>query len=148
MMARLLTVCLLCCSILGISAVRLLDEAMSTLCGYPDPVERLSSMQRLYLGDDVDTGKEESSVTVSQLTSTPILLEHCRDDKTISVDNGHRMRDLQRRHGFRVQWKEYDEGGHWFNEPQGIDDFAGFSSNGDGRTKDGTVGLGSETGQL
>ena len=103
----------------------LLDEAIATLRGHSDPAGRLSSLQRLYLGD-AKTGNEAPSVLVPQLTSTPILLEHSRDDETISVENGYRMRNFLGHLGFRVQWKDYDEGGHWFNEPQGIDDFARF----------------------
>ncbi|KAK0661592.1 hypothetical protein QBC41DRAFT_235826 [Cercophora samala] len=25
-----------------------------------------------------------------------------------------------------VEWHEYDDGGHWINEPQGVDDFVAF----------------------
>jgi hypothetical protein len=26
----------------------------------------------------------------------------------------------------RVEWHDYEDGGHWINEPKGVDDFAGF----------------------
>jgi len=36
------------------------------------------------------------------------------------------MRDTLKELGFGVEWKEYEDGDHWINEPQGVDDFAGF----------------------
>ena len=88
-------------------------------------MERLASIQRLYLGNAKNG--QESSALVPQLTSIPILLEHARDDPVISVENGMRMRDMLGQLGFRgVEWHEYEYGGHWVNEPQGVDEFVGF----------------------
>jgi lysophospholipase II len=28
--------------------------------------------------------------------------------------------------GFMVTWKDYQDGGHWINEPQGVDDMVTF----------------------
>lgn len=95
---------------------------------HSDPVERLASMQRLYLGDAGVNSGQESRTPAPRLTSVPILLEHARDDPVVSVENGTRMRDILRQQlGFRhVEWHEYDDGGHWVNEPQGVDDFVAF----------------------
>ncbi|KAK0652396.1 Alpha/Beta hydrolase protein [Cercophora newfieldiana] len=57
---------------------------------------------------------------------TPIFLEHCLDDEVIGIDHGTRMRDMLRRLGCEVEWHEYEDGGHWVNEPLGIDHFVEF----------------------
>jgi predicted esterase len=31
--------------------------------------------------------------------------------------------------GFEVTWKEYEHGGHWINEPGGVDDIISFLNN-------------------
>lgn len=88
-----------------------------------DPAKQFVSIQRLYAGDD-ENGQEASA---SALMSTPILLEHSRDDDVISIDSGERMKDTLGNLGFEaVEWNEYEGGGHWINEPQGVDDFAAF----------------------
>ncbi|KAK1624093.1 Phospholipase/Carboxylesterase family protein [Colletotrichum phormii] len=60
------------------------------------------------------------------LEHTPILLEHCVDDPLVLVANGRVLRDTLRRFGAQVEWKEYQEGGHWFNSPTGMDDVVRF----------------------
>ncbi|PON22229.1 phospholipase/Carboxylesterase [Trichoderma gamsii] len=83
-----------------------------------DSSQQLAAMQRFYLGRD-----ESSPV---QMTSTPILLGHCRDDEVIDIQSGTRLRDFLYRFDMEVDWQEYLDGGHWFNEPQGVDDFVRF----------------------
>ncbi|KAH9822950.1 alpha/beta-hydrolase [Teratosphaeria destructans] len=56
----------------------------------------------------------------------PVMVQHCRDDETIDLKYGQELRDTLERAGMRVQWREYEEGGHWFNEPEGIDDLSRF----------------------
>lgn len=60
------------------------------------------------------------------LRSIPVLLEHCRDDEVITVGNGQHLQGWLQSLGFGVQWHEYADGGHWVNEPQGVDDLVGF----------------------
>lgn len=79
-------------------------------------------MQRLYLGDD----KQQMSLPSQHLKSTPVLLEHCQDDEIISVQSGLLLRDFIDNLGLSVVFHEYETGGHWFNEPQGVDDFVMF----------------------
>ncbi|KAK3386455.1 Alpha/Beta hydrolase protein [Podospora didyma] len=93
--------------------------------------ERLAAVQQLFLhdgGDGANT-QPESLPASSQLTVTTTLihLQHSRDDEVIAIENGERMRDVLEQLGFGdVQWREYEDGGHWFNEPQGVDDFFEF----------------------
>lgn len=79
-------------------------------------------MQRLYLDDD----KQQMSLSPQQLKSTPILLEHCHDDDIISIQSGLLLRDFIGTLGLSVEFHEYENGGHWINEPQGAADFVIF----------------------
>ncbi|KAF2018780.1 alpha/beta-hydrolase [Aaosphaeria arxii CBS 175.79] len=56
----------------------------------------------------------------------PMLLEHAEDDEVVPVGNGRELRDELSRLGIKVEWQEYADGGHWVNEPKGIDDMVGF----------------------
>lgn len=56
------------------------------------------------------------------LRGTPMLLEHSVDDPLVKVEDGRGLRDALHRFGAEVQWKEYADGGHWLQSPQGIDD--------------------------
>ncbi|KAL1892325.1 hypothetical protein Sste5346_007063 [Sporothrix stenoceras] len=60
------------------------------------------------------------------LKNTPMLLEHCTDDDLVPISTGHALRDTMLRFGAQVTWKEYPDGGHWFNAPSGIDDAVAF----------------------
>ncbi|KAK0705458.1 Alpha/Beta hydrolase protein [Lasiosphaeris hirsuta] len=95
----------------------LADRATSVICE-EDPQESLAAMQRLY-------GEQRSSPS-PQLISTSILLEHSQDDSVVPIENGTRMRDILGQLGFSVEWHGYEDGGHWVNEPQGVDDFVNF----------------------
>ncbi|KAI1404935.1 alpha/beta-hydrolase [Hypoxylon fuscum] len=58
--------------------------------------------------------------------NTPVLLEHCVDDPLVLIQNGRGIRDTLRGYGAQVEWKEYPNGGHWFNSPTGMDDVVNF----------------------
>ncbi|TDZ13397.1 Acyl-protein thioesterase 1 [Colletotrichum spinosum] len=60
------------------------------------------------------------------LRNTPMLLEHCVDDPLVLLKNGLVLRDTLRGFGSQVEWKEYPDGGHWFNSPRGMDDVIEF----------------------
>lgn len=57
--------------------------------------------------------------------SIPIFLSHSSDDDVVPVQNGRTLRDILERFQ-AVDWHEYEDGGHWINEPQGVDDIASF----------------------
>lgn len=63
------------------------------------------------------------------LRNTPVLLEHCVDDPLVLVEKGRDLRDTLRGFGTQVAWKEYPNGGHWFNSPAGVDDAVEFLNN-------------------
>ncbi|KAL7935745.1 Alpha/Beta hydrolase protein [Trichoderma chlorosporum] len=85
--------------------------------------QQLAAIQRLYLGGD---SNQQVSLLPSQLQSTSVLLEHCQDDDIIAVENGQRMRELLVQLGLSAELREYVHGGHWINEPDGVDDFIHF----------------------
>ncbi|KAJ4391475.1 hypothetical protein N0V93_005092 [Gnomoniopsis smithogilvyi] len=60
------------------------------------------------------------------LRDTPVLLEHCIDDPLVQVVLGRNLRDTLMEFGARVEWREYQTGGHWFNSPAGMDDVVAF----------------------
>lgn len=57
---------------------------------------------------------------------TVVYLAHSRNDRTVPIENGIQMRDSLEAMGLKVQWHEYGDGAHWFQEPVGIDDLVAF----------------------
>jgi lysophospholipase II len=67
------------------------------------------------------------SLDLQALMATPVFLGHSEDDETVLVVSGKRMYDILRhRLGLSVDYHEYPTGGHWVNEPQGVDDLVEF----------------------
>ncbi|KAK7536095.1 Alpha/Beta hydrolase protein [Phyllosticta citribraziliensis] len=58
---------------------------------------------------------------------TPVLLAHSEDDEVVSIRYGEKLSRGLMELGMPVEWRTYKHGGHWVNEPQGIDDMVGFS---------------------
>ncbi|KAK3306705.1 Alpha/Beta hydrolase protein [Chaetomium strumarium] len=96
----------------------------------------------LALGEGWPTG-DESEV----LRRTPMLLEHCTDDPLVKVGKGRGLRDTLREFGAQVEWKEYPSGGHWFTEPEGIDDVVQFLNRALGNAGPMAVTAGAQTGR-
>jgi predicted esterase len=79
------------------------------LCSWLPKIEEIKTM---------DTGPAADS--------TPTLLCHAQDDEVINISFGRELRDTLASIGMKPKWCEYVEGGHWVNEPQGVDDMAAF----------------------
>ena len=62
----------------------------------------------------------------SVICNTPVLLEHCVDDPLVLLHSGQALQRTLREFGAQVEWKEYPDGGHWFNSPAGMDDAVDF----------------------
>lgn len=60
------------------------------------------------------------------LRNTPMLLEHCADDPLVLVRHARILRDTMRGFGADVAWREYPDGGHWFNSPKGMEEAGAF----------------------
>lgn len=93
-----------------------------------EPAATLATLRRLTATDE---GHDNGSTIMnkSQL-ATPIFLGHSIDDEVVPIENGRQMykalRTLFGDESARVQWREYGNGGHWLNEPLGVDDMATF----------------------
>jgi lysophospholipase-2 len=64
--------------------------------------------------------------TEDDVKNVPVLLQHCVDDGVVPVQNGEELvRRLEKR-GMMVKWECFEEGGHWLNEPEGMDGIVRF----------------------
>lgn len=70
-------------------------------------------------------GLEDPMPDVSIL-STPVMLCHAADDEVVDIELNRQACATLEGLGMKVQWKEYQDGGHWINEPQGYDDIVAF----------------------
>ncbi|KAN0099690.1 alpha/beta-hydrolase [Hyaloscypha variabilis] len=57
---------------------------------------------------------------------TPVFLSHLLDDNVVPIQNGRELKRTISDLGFKTIWKEYEDGGHWINESQGVDDVIAF----------------------
>lgn len=88
-------------------------------CRLPFPDRSLADTRKVLGLEDVPEHDEV-------LRNTPILLEHCVNDPLVPLTKGEHLRDSLRVLGAQVTWKQYSDGGHWFNSPAGIDDVVNF----------------------
>ena len=64
--------------------------------------------------------------TSPPFVNTPIFLGHGAVDEKVSVRLGEEARDALEGLGCNVQWKAYEELGHWYKVPDEIDDVVEF----------------------
>ncbi|POR36759.1 Acyl-protein thioesterase 1 [Tolypocladium paradoxum] len=103
----------------GKALPRRLGAYLGFSCRMPFPGRSLADTRKLLGLDDVPSDNEV-------LRNTPILLEHCVDDPLVLLANGQALRETLKGFGAQVAWKEYPDGGHWFNSPTGMDDVVAF----------------------
>ncbi|POS69462.1 phospholipase/Carboxylesterase [Diaporthe helianthi] len=94
------------------------------MVGDEDGVEQLAN---LYRGRS-DEHPLDSRGHYTQSRALPTFLAHSKDDGLISIRHGRALRDSLRRFSDElwVEWHEYEDGGHWLNEPRGVDDLVAF----------------------
>jgi predicted esterase len=56
----------------------------------------------------------------------PVLLQHCKDDDIVPVENGDGLMERLEEMNMCVKWECFDDGGHWLNEPKGMDGLVDF----------------------
>ncbi|ETS75280.1 hypothetical protein PFICI_12224 [Pestalotiopsis fici W106-1] len=79
----------------------------------------------------IENSKKVEIRSNGNTTRVPVFLGHSRDDNVVPIDNGLALRDFLSEREFAVEWHEYSNGGHWINEPRGVEDVVGFlQSNG------------------
>jgi lysophospholipase II len=76
---------------------------------------------------------ELSSMSITNLSphsepalETPVFLSHSADDDVVPIANGEKLSRGLKKLGLTVCWKAYEDGGHWVNEPRGVDDIISF----------------------
>ncbi|KAF2108834.1 Phospholipase/carboxylesterase/thioesterase, partial [Lophiotrema nucula] len=57
---------------------------------------------------------------------TPVLVTHSEDDEVVPIENGVGLSEGLIGLGMEVEFKCYGDGGHWVDEPEGIDDIVKF----------------------
>ncbi|RYP37317.1 hypothetical protein DL767_002960 [Monosporascus sp. MG133] len=92
------------------------DEQASQM----DRAATFKAIQTLFSGDGL------GPVSLTQMDASPILIGHASDDEVVPVQNGLRMKNSLVHLGLTVEWHQYEDGGHWVNEPQGVDDICQF----------------------
>jgi len=60
------------------------------------------------------------------LRNTPAFISHCADDPIVAIEQGKRLKDTLTTYGMPITWREYPTGGHWINDPQGVEDIVDF----------------------
>lgn len=73
-----------------------------------------------------DRSSDGSGLEREPALETPAFLSHSKDDDVVPIENGKELRETLQLLGLQVVWEEYEDGGHWVNEPQGMDDIAAF----------------------
>lgn len=93
------------------------DMAMAGLVGFSSWMPSIPRNPDIAASQQQQTGPRQ----------TPVFLAHSVDDGVVPIRNGQVLRDLLgSRFQLAVEWHEYDLGGHWVNEPQGVDDLVFF----------------------
>ena len=92
------------------------------MCSWMPPALRTSE------GEDSDILRElqETFGKGQVVRQTPIFLGHAKDDDIVPIKNGRELRDVLYPYCPWLEWREYENGGHWINEPQGVDDIVAF----------------------
>lgn len=85
-------------------------------------VEELDTFLKTRIG--LEGPKPDASAQL--FLSTPVLLCHAVDDEMIDIELNRQACTALKGFGMEVEWKEYQDGGHWINEPQGYDDIVAF----------------------
>ena len=83
--------------------------------------ERISGLRQFY-AQHLDI----AATTTDRTLETPVFMAHCEDDGVVEFRHGEEARDVARKLGLETQWSKYEEGDHWINEPQGVDDIIEF----------------------
>ncbi|OTA95644.1 hypothetical protein M434DRAFT_197066 [Hypoxylon sp. CO27-5] len=75
-------------------------------------------------------GQKTSDITGQGKRPTHVFLGHSSNDDIVPVEEGRNLYDtLKQCKETVVEFHEYEDGGHWINEPQGVDDMVAFLYN-------------------
>ena len=88
-----------------------------------------SALQAIYHDNGlprVSQQNQQQRPLPSKIKTIPLFLGHAVDDSVVPLENARRMKKALSDLGLSVDWHEYGDGGHWVNEPQGVDEIVGF----------------------
>lgn len=113
---------------IGISSWLPFQEPIENICSQSiNPTARIQAIRALFF--DPSAGNFPTAIDLSNDSnpfSTLGFLSHSKDDDVVPIINGERLRQGLKTLSMAVTWKEYEDGGHWVNEPQGVDDLVDF----------------------
>ena len=72
------------------------------------------------------TTSAPSVSSTGSVLETPVFLSHSADDDIVPLADGKKLSTTLEDIGMVVSWKQYEDGGRWVNEPQGVDDIVSF----------------------
>ncbi|EGX93557.1 Phospholipase/carboxylesterase [Cordyceps militaris CM01] len=90
---------------------------------HPPNASIFTCLQTLYRSEE---NQSILDAVPNKIRATPVLLGHAADDAVVPMENARRMNQILSALGLNVEWHEYEDGGHWINEPQGVDDIVSF----------------------
>ncbi|KAI2467917.1 phospholipase/carboxylesterase [Annulohypoxylon bovei var. microspora] len=95
--------------------------ANSLIAPKQDETALFNALQDAYLSQP-----DVKRVDPVAIKPTPVFLGHAEDDEVVPIQNGKQMRDILHNLNLEVNFHEYQDGGHWINEPEGVDDIVDF----------------------
>lgn len=103
-----------------------IEGVVGRLNGVRDVVREIRGVFGVEAGNLVVVDEERVGSQEGSMLATPVFLAHCKDDEVVPIGNGEKKCRTLEKLGMAVTWKEYEDGGHWINEPQGVDDIVAF----------------------
>ncbi|GAB5590149.1 hypothetical protein Unana1_05049 [Umbelopsis nana] len=101
-------------------------EAIARNTTSASPLQEIRSLLKSASSDScVPTLRQLCRKSESAL-ATPVFLSHAMDDDVVPISNGEKLYQGLDHLGMTVTWKAYEDGGHWINEPQNMDDIVVF----------------------
>ncbi|PNS16321.1 Acyl-protein thioesterase 1 [Sphaceloma murrayae] len=108
------------------AATRTVTEAVGREVRSGEELSLFEAALRLASGRDEEHVVRQISGLAGHCRDLPVFLTHCEDDQVVSIVNGYLAGKTLEQLGAEVIWCSYAEGGHWLNEPQGMDDMLAF----------------------
>ncbi|KAF2688899.1 phospholipase/carboxylesterase family protein-like protein [Lentithecium fluviatile CBS 122367] len=87
------------------------------------PKSRMKGLREII---DMPTQNDPAVSNFTSTLHTPVLLQHTEDDSVVPMTNGYKLVKSLREFGMHVDWQCFGEGGHWLNEPAGMDGIVAF----------------------
>lgn len=92
---------------------------------YKDEIRHISLYEDIRALAHLVRGSNDTSIPERALL-TPVFLSHSEDDYVVPVTNSEILKEGLASLGMQVELKRYNDGGHWVNEPRGVDDMVAF----------------------